>query len=98
VIKRYKHLSQGTLDRIDSITNQNMSIDEFVNRAIDMMLGVDCNHDKLTLCMRMPTNEIGYLNIDAAINQLNDIHYGRKHNCMFRVCEKCLRVENINHR
>lgn len=92
-MRRYKYLEQSTVDRIESLTDGSMNVDTFVNRMIDMVLGTDCDHSKILLCMHLPLDPNEYLDMDIALDRLRDINRGIGREHLYRVCESCMRVE-----
>ena len=92
-MRRYKYLEQLTIDRIERLTDNSMSVDDFVNRAIDLMLGTDCNHMNIKLAMNLPLDEHDYLDMDQALDRLKAINRGEGKEHIFRICEECMRVE-----
>lgn len=92
-MRRYKYLEQLTIDRIERLTDSSMSVDDFVNKAIDMMLGTDCDHSKIMLCMNLPLDPHEYLDMDLALDRLKEINRGDGKEHIYRICPDCMRVE-----
>ena len=91
----YNHVDLKTIARLDEVHPESMNTDEFVNRLLDHYLGIDCNHSKQGLYLRLPVDENHMLDKDAAFALLNRICFGEETPNLVRGCPDCGRMSIV---
>jgi len=89
-------VSPDTLQRVRDLCPENLTVDQFINILIDYGSGDMCSHTNRITVMSLPTDEKGYIDIPATLEQLDHVRRGRMHKCLYRICLRCNRVEGIH--
>jgi hypothetical protein len=94
-MKQYLSLPSHTINKIKLAKPDNVRLEEFVEFMVENYLGTDCEHKHQLLCLILPVNVLGYLDVGKAHELIESINIGRKPNCLVRVCPDCLRLKRI---
>lgn len=88
-------ISTDVLYKLRDLLPQNVSMDEFIQKMISHYLGTDCPHEKQKLCLELPTDSEGYLDMKKTIDLIHEIRFGKKHDKLMVVCTGCMRAKRI---
>ena len=89
------YISPVLRKKIDAIKPKDVDLNDFIELILSAYLGTHCKHEHQLLCLHLPTNELGCMDLNKTLQLLNDINYGRKPEELYRVCLDCLRVKRI---
>lgn len=88
-------LSLETLAKLKELLPINLSMDEFIQRLISHYIGIDCLHDKQKLCLELPTDSEGYLDLKKTVDLIHEIRFGKQPDKLMVVCTACMRAKRI---
>lgn len=92
---KYISLPEKLIDRIRLAKPDDVKLVEFVEFMVENYLGTDCEHKHQLLCLVLPVDPVGYLDVPKAHELIESINIGRKPDCLVRVCPNCLRLKRI---